>query len=150
MSTETKNLPVFPEPAGWLTRFVNRSGLNCQVLCNHNSVGDYRDIDPGATSERVYSESQMHAYALEAIRASATSAPEQKPIMRQPFSYEQDSALCEANCNAESDAFFAARPALDSDANRRIFYAGHRRAWISYPAASAIAQPATPQPAEGS
>lgn len=53
---------------------------------------------------------------------------------RQPFSYERDSALCEANCNAESDAFFAARPALDSDASRRIFYAGHRRAWINYPA----------------
>ena len=120
MTTETKDLPPLPEKS---------------------YLGD--DVSYG------YEAWDTHAYALEAIRASATSAPEQKPIMRQPFSYEQDSALCEANCNAESDAFFAARPALDSDANRRIFYAGHRRAWISYPAASAIAQPTTPQPAEG-
>jgi hypothetical protein len=48
-----------------------------------------------------------------------------------PLSDEQDRALCEANCNAEADAFFAARPALDFPEMRRIFYAGHRRAWIS-------------------
>jgi hypothetical protein len=48
-----------------------------------------------------------------------------------PLSDEQDRALCEANSNAEADAFFAARPALDFPEMRRIFYAGHRRAWIS-------------------
>ena len=55
---------------------------------------------------------------------------------------EQDRALCEANCNSESDAFFAARPEIDNDLARRIFYAGHRRAWISYlPLVAKIAQP---------
>ena len=61
-----------------------------------------------------------------------TLAQPAKPVN---FSYERDSALCEAHCNAESDAYFKARPQLDSDVNRRIFYAGHRRAWITVAAA---------------
>jgi hypothetical protein len=55
------------------------------------------------------------------------------PVQRQPLTDEQDRAICEGNCNAESDAFFKARPQFDNAANRRIFYAGHRRAWLSYP-----------------
>lgn len=44
---------------------------------------------------------------------------------------EQDRALCEAHCNDASDEYFAARQALDFPQMRRIFYAGHRKAWIS-------------------
>ena len=44
---------------------------------------------------------------------------------------EQDRALCEAFCNDASDEYFNARPASDSTENRRIFYAGHRKAWIA-------------------
>jgi hypothetical protein len=43
---------------------------------------------------------------------------------------EKDRALCEAHCNSAADEYFNARPQLDSDANRRIFYAGHRKAWL--------------------
>lgn len=43
---------------------------------------------------------------------------------------EKDRALCEAHCNSAADEYFNARPQLDSSANRRIFYAGHRKAWI--------------------
>lgn len=43
---------------------------------------------------------------------------------------EKDRALCEAHCNTAADEYFNARPQLDSDVNRRIFYAGHRKAWI--------------------
>jgi hypothetical protein len=50
---------------------------------------------------------------------------------REPLTDEQDRALCESNFNAESDAFFEARPEWNQNAMRRIFYAGHRRAWIS-------------------
>jgi len=47
------------------------------------------------------------------------------------LSDEQDRALCEAYCNDASDEYFKARPKLDSDVNRRIFYAGHRKAWLA-------------------
>jgi hypothetical protein len=50
---------------------------------------------------------------------------------RKPLSDEHDSALCEALCNAASDEYFLARPQLESVSNRRIFYAGHRKAWIT-------------------
>ena len=51
--------------------------------------------------------------------------------VREPMSEEQDRALCEAHCNTTSDAYFEARPQLDDNAtNRRIFYAGHRKAWL--------------------
>lgn len=43
---------------------------------------------------------------------------------------DQDRALCEAHCNTASDEYFSARPQIDSQVNRRIFYAGHRKAWI--------------------
>ena len=56
----------------------------------------------------------------------------------QPLSDEQDRALCEAYCNTASDEYFKARPQLDSDVNRRIFYAGHRKAWINWQAAHGI------------
>ena len=44
--------------------------------------------------------------------------------------YDPDCAACEAHCNSAADEYFNARPQLDSGANRRIFYAGHRKAWI--------------------
>ena len=53
------------------------------------------------------------------------------PPQRKPLTDEQDRAICEGSFNHESDAFFKAMPLLDTDENRRIFYAGHRRAWIS-------------------
>ena len=59
------------------------------------------------------------------------AASPQQGSKRKPLTDEQIRALCEANCNAEADAYFAARPALDFPEMRRIFYAGHRRAWIS-------------------
>lgn len=43
--------------------------------------------------------------------------------------YEHDRATMEAERNATSDAYFKARPWLDSDANRNIFDAGFERAW---------------------
>jgi hypothetical protein len=51
---------------------------------------------------------------------------------------EQDRALCEAYCNDASDEYFKARPAMDFPEMRRIFYAGHRKAWINYEAAHNI------------
>ena len=65
--------------------------------------------------------------AIEDLKALQASQGEQA----KPLTDEQDRALCEANCNAEADAYFTARPALDFPVMRRIFYAGHRRAWIS-------------------
>jgi len=50
--------------------------------------------------------------------------------MKNQLTDEQHRALCEADCNAASDEYFGARPQLDSDVNRRIFYAGHRKAWL--------------------
>ncbi len=51
-----------------------------------------------------------------------------KPVERTD---EQDSALCEAYCNESSDQYFKARTHLDSAINRRIYYAGHRKAWLT-------------------
>tara|TARA_R110000868_G_scaffold99334_1_gene273431 strand:+ start:314 stop:1303 length:990 start_codon:yes stop_codon:yes gene_type:complete len=50
---------------------------------------------------------------------------------RVPLTPEQEDAMCEAHINADSDAYFKARPALDFPEMRRIFYAGHRKAWIT-------------------
>lgn len=50
---------------------------------------------------------------------------------REPMTDEQERAIHEAHCNEASDEYFNARPQLDSAANRRIFYAGHRKAWIT-------------------
>ena len=58
-----------------------------------------------------------------------------KPL---PLTDEQERALCEAYCNNASDDYFNARPSLDNNTNRNIFYAGHRKAWIEYEAAHGI------------
>lgn len=73
--------------------------------------------------------------SLQQAIASTHQAPQQKPLTD-----EQDRALCEAYCNAASDEYFKARPQLDSSANRRIFYAGHRKAWIEWQAAHNIGE----------
>ena len=65
------------------------------------------------------------------------------PQEAQPLSDEQDRALCEAYCNTASDEYFHVRPRLDSSVNRRIFYAGHRKAWIECEAAKAITKGTT-------
>ena len=80
--------------------------------------------------------STMIAYAKACTEPLYTRPAQQaKP---QPLSDEQDRALCEAHCDAASDEYFKARPQLDSDVNRRIFYAGHRKAWINWQAAHGI------------
>jgi hypothetical protein len=53
------------------------------------------------------------------------------PPKREPLTHEQDRAICEGEFNAASDEYFKARPDLDTPVNRRIFYAGHRKAWVS-------------------
>ena len=53
------------------------------------------------------------------------------PAPAVPLTDEQDRALCEAHCNDATDEYFNARPQLDSAANRRIFYAGHRKGWLA-------------------
>lgn len=50
---------------------------------------------------------------------------------------ETDRALCEAHCNTASDEYFNSRPQIDSQVNRRIFYAGHRKAWLQQAEATA-------------
>ena len=62
------------------------------------------------------------------------------PPRRKPLTDEQDRALCEAYFNDASDEYFKARPELDFPEMRRIFYAGHRKAWISYEAAHGIGE----------
>ena len=62
------------------------------------------------------------------------------PPKRKPLTDEQDRALCEAYYNNASDEYFKARPALDCREMRQIFYAGHRKAWISYEAAHGIGE----------
>lgn len=64
-------------------------------------------------------------------------------------SNEKDHALCEAYCNTASDEYFAARPHLDTPENRRIFYAGHRKAWLKHALNEAYCPtpPANPPPA---
>ena len=70
--------------------------------------------------------------------------PPQEPVVititekRESLTDEQERALCEAYCNTASDAYFKARPQLDSQVNRRTFYAGHRKAWVEYEAAHSI------------
>jgi len=59
---------------------------------------------------------------------------------RQPLTDEQDRAVCEAYCNDASDEYFKARPALDFPEMRRIFYAGHRKAWITRDSAHGIGE----------
>jgi hypothetical protein len=68
----------------------------------------------------------MHLWAKDVIAILSTA-----PTQAQPLTDEQDRALCEAYCNDASDEYFKARPALDFPEMRRIFYAGHRKAWIT-------------------
>lgn len=78
------------------------------------------------------------------VAAVATKGKADSPIAQPapvPLTDEQDRALCEAHCNDASDEYFKARPQLDSAANRRIFYAGHRKGWLAHGIA------ASPQPA---
>ena len=72
-----------------------------------------------------------------AVGTKLFTHPPTAPAQRPPTD-EQDRALCEAYCNAASDEYFAARQALDFPETRRIFYAGHRKAWIEYEAAHGI------------
>ena len=78
----------------------------------------------------------IHEWAERAKTAEAELAAQQQ----KPLTDEQDRALCEAYSNAASDEYFKARPQLDSDVNRRIFYAGHRKAWIEWQAAPNIGE----------
>ena len=66
--------------------------------------------------------------------------PLQAQPERAPLSDEQDRALCDAYYDTASDEYFKVRPQLESDLNRRIFYAGHRYAWINYETAHGIKQ----------
>lgn len=50
---------------------------------------------------------------------------------------EKDRALCEAHCNSAADEYFNSRPQIDSQVNRRIFCAGHRKAWLQQVEATA-------------
>ena len=84
-------------------------------------------LGTGVSAEAVQSIVYAHNQAI--------SAPQQKPLTD-----EQDRAICEAYSNAASDEYFKARPQLDSDVNRRIFYAGYRRAWIEWQAAHNIGE----------
>lgn len=78
-------------------------------------------------------------FTIEALEAMATTHQEPpQQVERKPMTEEQDLALCEAFCNAASDEYFKARPQLDSDVNRRIFYAGHRKAWLEWQTAHGI------------
>jgi hypothetical protein len=85
----------------------------------------------------VYSESGVKSAAIQRDLPNGTplftSPPQRKPLTR-----EQDNAICEANCNAESDAYFKARPQFDTTENRRSFEVGHRRGWLSYSPANGI------------
>lgn len=73
MTTQTKDLPPLPKPAVHAFSDINESFLRA----NH------------------YTADQMHEYALEAIRASATSAPSQTDAGKlvQPLSDEQIDAI---------------------------------------------------------
>lgn len=85
-----------------------------------------------------YLGTSVSAEAVQAIVSAHNKALSTKQAKPQPLSEEQDRALCEAYCNTASDEYFNARPHLDSAENRRIFYAGHRKAWIEWQAAHGI------------
>lgn len=42
---------------------------------------------------------------------------------------EKDIALCECESFVSEEAYFSARPQIDTNENRRIFEAGFKRAW---------------------
>ena len=83
----------------------------------------------GAAEER--KRADVFAKQLREANLRVRELEQQLAEKLEPLTDDQDRALCESNFNAESDAFFGARPELDHPTLRRIFYAGHRRAWIS-------------------
>jgi hypothetical protein len=105
---------------------------------------DPTNVKPGqgCTYEREVANKWPHIY-------SQPLYAHPQPAKREPLGDEQDRALCEAYCNTASDEYFNARPQLDSQANRRIFYAGHRKAWIGWQAAHGITKD-TPKPRKAS
>ena len=108
------------EPVAWL--YTNNAGV--QAL--HIEPSWRLDADIKAAQEYPDTDKVTSLYAA--------------PPQRKPLTDEQDRALCEAYCNDASDEYFKARPALDFPEMRRIFYAGHRKAWISYEAAHGIGE----------
>jgi hypothetical protein len=52
--------------------------------------------------------------------------------MKMSGSYETEKAIMEAERNAATDAYFKARPKIDTPENWRIFEAGFERAWDSW------------------
>lgn len=88
---------------------------------------------------RLESEKQKSDDLLDEVRELKGKLLQAQPE-RAPLSDEQDRALCEAYYDTASDEYFKVRPQLESDLNRRIFYAGHRYAWINYETAHGIKQ----------
>lgn len=64
-----KSLPVLDQPEGepkaWLIKFKDTDGTQRSRSYTHNAIGDYRQIDPDATSEELYT----HAQPLQPITA---------------------------------------------------------------------------------
>jgi hypothetical protein len=75
---------------------------------------------------------QAHTEDLDEADAVSAALRAAQPAEPVALTGEQDRALCEAHCNDATDEYFNARPQLDSTANRRIFYAGHRQGWIAH------------------
>lgn len=53
------------EPKAWLIKFKDTDGTQRSRSYTHNAIGDYRQIDPDATSEELYT----HAQPLQPITA---------------------------------------------------------------------------------
>jgi hypothetical protein len=118
-------------------------------IADHLLNGEPYTIAPAAAAElrRLHAiEAALAQPAPKVVDCHATGVCVQsglraeKPAPVQPvaMTLEQDFAICEANCIGESDAYFKARPAMDTRENRRIFESGHRRGWLSSPPAHAL------------
>lgn len=140
---------------------IERDGNDLLVCFNNHEKGDkceYERFVPAASraqhgqGEAVYqaefdggwhdiAEADLWKYRAphwpDCVIRTLYTAPQPLPD-REPLSDEQERALCEGYCNAAEQEYFAARPQLDSRTNRRIFYAGHRKAWIEWEAAHGI------------
>ena len=111
-------IPLFAQPEPVSPQFTadeKLAILECLEL-EHNG-SDFEPECPACTAR---------------VKLAAAKVAQPEPVS---LTDEQDRALCEAYCNTHSDEYFKARPQLDSDVNRRIFYAGHRKAWITVAAA---------------
>lgn len=53
------------------------------------------------------------------------------PVVREPLTREQQTAIREAHCNTASDEYFGARPQVDDATKRRIYEAGFKEGWES-------------------